>query len=300
MSVLTRPQGVPERVWSLVAGLSSIGGKSDRETLDRLINPGFLRDGLLIKTKAELAGDALGAASSLKLIEATRDEAQLAPGFEGEDPAQFADRVHDRLVQLPPEESDRVLLEGYAWVAAESDRQSDLAWMYEWTRDEFADNANQGLTGEDEGGKPMNTTKAVAWRRWLSFLGLGVALPLANTPDFPSPAHRIARELDRAGLKPGEELTKARFLEIIAERMPYLDGGALFKQACQRIGHQPRPRRLSPLLSAGLRDLHDEGRIQMRPRGDASDALTLADDPTHPIQTFNLVLIGAGETGEAA
>jgi hypothetical protein len=73
MSVLTRPQGVPERVWSLVAGLSSIGGKSDRETLDRLINPGFLRHVLHIKTKAELAGDALGAAYSLMLIEAGRD-----------------------------------------------------------------------------------------------------------------------------------------------------------------------------------------------------------------------------------
>jgi hypothetical protein len=38
----------------------------------------------------------------------------------------------------------------------------------------------------------------------------------------------------------------------------------------------------------------------MRPRGDASDAITLADDPTHPIQTFNLVVFDAGETGDPA
>ena len=36
MSVLTRPQGVPERVWSLVGGLSALGGTTDRATLDRV------------------------------------------------------------------------------------------------------------------------------------------------------------------------------------------------------------------------------------------------------------------------
>ena len=49
-------------------------------------------------------------------------------------------------------------------------------------------------TGEDEDGRPMNEFKAVAWRRWLLFLGLGVPLPLVSAPDFPSPAARILRE----------------------------------------------------------------------------------------------------------
>jgi hypothetical protein len=299
MSVLTRPQGVPERVWSLVGGLAALGGKSDRATLDRLINPGFTRDGLFVQTKAELAGDALGAATSLHLIEASREDAELAQGLDVASAALFADRIHDRLIALPPDESDKVLLEGFAWVAAESDRQGDLAWIYEWSRDEFSDRANQGLVGEDEGGKPMNTTKAVAWRRWLAFLGLGVPLPIPNTPDFPSPAARIAREIERSPLKAGEEVTAARFLAVLGERMPYLDGGALFKQACERIGHQPRARRLSPLLSAALRDLHDEGVMVMRPRGDATDAVTLADDPAHAIQTFNLVTIGSAKGAQA-
>jgi hypothetical protein len=145
----------------------------------------------------------------------------------------------------------------------------------------------------------MNPTKAVAWRRWLSFLGLGVQMPIPSLVDFPSPSARIAREIERAKLKSGEDLTAAQFLDLLAGRMPYLDGGRLFRQACERIGHQPKPRQLSPLLSAGLRDLHDEGAIRLRPRGDSKDRVTLADDPAHEIQTFNLVAVGAAQAAAA-
>jgi hypothetical protein len=291
MSVLSNPQGVPERVWSLVGGISALGGSTDRESLDRLINPGFVKDGLNVRTDPKLAANALGAATSLHLIEANRDEARLTVPSDLGSASQFADAVHDRLIALPDDDNDRVLLEAYAWVAAESDRQGNLAWIYEWGRDAFADEANKGLVGEDEGGKPMNPTKAVAWRRWLSFLGLGVQMPMGNLVDFPSPASRIAREIERAHLKNGEELTATKFIALLAERMPYLDGGRLFKQACERISHQPKARRLSPLLSAALRDLHDEGTVSLRPRGDSTDAVLLADDPAHEIQTFNLVII---------
>jgi hypothetical protein len=299
MSVLSRPQGVPERVWSLVGGLSALGGQSDRDSLDRLLNPGFMKDGLAIRTKPELAGDALGAASSLGFISAGRTDATLGQKVDARTSADFADIVHDHLLSLDATQTDRVLLEAYAWLAAESDRQGDLAWIYEWSRDEFADGANRGLVGEDEDGKPMNSTKAVAWRRWMAFLGLGVAMPIANMPDFPSPASRIAREIERASLERGQDVAADAFLSLIAQRMPYLDGGALYRQACDRIGHQPRPRRLSPLLSAALRDLHDESAIRLIPRGDASNAVRLSDDPAHPIQTFTLVQIGAG-TGASA
>lgn len=292
MSVLSSPQGVPERVWSLVGGLLALGGSTDRESLDRLINPGFVKDGLSVRTDPKLAANALGAATSLGFIDAGREEARSLAPSDLASVSEFADAVHDRLIGLPDDDNDRVLLEAYAWVVAESDRQGDLAWFYEWSRDAFVDEANKWLVGEDEDGKPMNPTKLVAWRRWISFLGLGVPMPIGTLIDFPSPAGRIARELERVRLKDGEELTATKFLALLAERMPYLDGGRLFKQACERIAHQPKPRRLSPLLSAGLRDLHDEGRIRLRPRGDSTDAIQLADDPAHEIQTFNLVIIG--------
>jgi hypothetical protein len=296
MSVLSSPQGVPERVWSLVGGLAGLGGKSDRETLDRLINPGFEKDGILVQAAPKLAGDALGAASSLGLVLIDKGEAHLGDKASAASPIEFSDHVHDILVTLSEEDTDRVLLEGYAWIAAESDRQEDLAWIYELSREEFADKANEGLVGDDEDGRAMNPTKAVAWRRWLLFLGLGVPLPLTHVPDFPSPASRIARELERARVKRGEEMPAGEFLKLLAKRMPYLDGGSLFIQACKRIGHKPKPRRLSPLLSAALRDLHDEQAIVLRPVGDSADMVRLSDDPAHEIQTFNRVRVRP-ETG---
>lgn len=291
MSVLARPQGLPERVWSLVAGLAAVGGRADRATFEALINPGFTKDGVLVQTKANLAGDTLGAASSLGLVAYDKAEASLLTGQAFAASGDLADHLHDHLLQLVPDDTNRVLLEAYAWVAAESDRAGDLGWIYDLDRKVFADRANEGLTGEDEDGRPMNEFKAVAWRRWLAFLGLGVPIPLANAPDFPSPAARILRELHRAGMADGAERGAQDFLRVLAERMPYLDGGKLFSQACERIGHVHSPRSLSPLLSAALRDLHDEGSLILRPRGDASDAVRLTDDPAHPVQTFNLVIV---------
>lgn len=291
MSILARPQGLPERVWSLVAGLSAIGGRVDRATFDALINPGFVKDGITIQTKANLAGDTSGAASSLGLIAYDRAQASLLLEQTFDSASAFADHIHDHLVHLPPEDTNKVLLEAYAWIAAESDRTGDLVWIYDLDRKTFADRANEALTGEDEDGRPMNDVKVVPWRRWLSFLGLGVQLPLSSAPDFPSPAPRILRELHRASLDDGTERNAKDFLGVLAERMPYLDGGRLFTQACERIGHVPRARSLSPLLSAALRDLHDEGRVALRPRGDASDAVLLTDDPTHKVQTFNTVIV---------
>lgn len=294
MSVLARPQGLPERVWSLVGGLSALGGRAERSVVEELINPGFVKDGLFIQTKTDLARDTLGAASSLGLLVYDRAEGALLHegGFASVD--SLADHIHDWLCALGSEDTNKVLLEAYAWIAAESDRSGALGWIYDLDRKVFADRANEALVGDDEDGKPLNEFKVVAWRRWLGFLGLGVSLPLANVPDFPSPAGRIARELRRAGIKSGTEMGGQAFLKLLSERMPYLDGGRLYLQACERIGHVPRSRFVSPLLSAALRDLHDEGVVVLRPRGDATDALTLTDDSSHAIQTLNLVIIASG------
>ena len=79
--------------------------------------------------------------------------------------------------------------------------------------------------------------------------------------------------------------------------MPYLDGGKLFAQACQRSGHSPVGTRLSPLVSAALRDLHDSRVIRLVPSGDAANRLGLIEDPTHAINAFTTVVIFP-ETGE--
>jgi hypothetical protein len=290
MSVLSNPQGTPERVWSLVAGLAALGGSTSRASYDELLNPGYQKGGAEWRAKDTLAANAHGAASSLKLVDAGRDHAKLLieppPSY-----AAFADHVHDYLISLSTGDPDAPILEAFAWVAAESDRRSQIEWIYRSSREEFADQANSALVGEDEDGKLMNPTKAVAWRRWLSFLGLGVVLPLERTYDFPTPIDRILRELTRGGLSPGTLMGADQLVAWIAARMPYLDRGRLYIQACQRIAHTPAVARLSPILSAALRDLHDDGSIHLRVSGDAAERLRLTEDSSHPIDAFTAVTI---------
>jgi hypothetical protein len=281
-------------VWSFISGLAALGGRASRAEVEGLINPGFQRDGHLIQTKANLAGDTFGAATSLALIGADRQEIWLDEELPAGGAEALADALHSRLCGLAADDTNRVMLETYAWMAAESDRQGHLGWIYDWGRDEFADRAKEGLTGEDEDGHLMNTTKMVAWRRWMGFLGLSVVLPLP-APDYPLHGARTARELARAGVKAGDNFTSDQFVGMVAERQPYLDGGRLYVQACERLGHVPRPGRLSPLMSAGLRDLHDQGVLQLKISGDSGEGLALTGDDAHVVVNFNSVTINALE-----
>lgn len=289
MTLLSSPQGTPERVWSLVAGLSALGGTLQRATYDGLLNPGFERDGDEVKAKATLAADAHNAALSLNLVESSHDQITLSVTAP-QDFIGFADLVHDRLVALESGDADTTILEGFAWIVAESHRQGGVEWIYQSGREEFADKANEGLVG-----KEMNTTKAVAWRRWLTFMGLGITMPNdRNAPDFPSPAARIARELGRSGFPAGTKLPAGELLEVLTRRMPYLDQGRLFMQACQRMAYASTNARLSPLLSTALRDLHDDNTLQLVPSGDAAERVRLNEDSAHAIDAFTSVILFPG------
>jgi hypothetical protein len=291
MSVLSSPQGTPERVWSLVAGLAALGGECDRQTFDALLNPGYRKDGVLVHAKDTLAANALGVASSLGLVEAGRDKAVLTEGLNLVNAMAFADYVHDHLSSLKSGDTDAAILEAYSWLAAESDRRGGLGWIYDLGREQFADEANAALVGQDDDGRLMNTTKVVAWRRWLAFMGFGVAIPIPNAPDYPSPTARLARELERAGISSGTVMNAEQFLTLLACRMPYIDRGRLFAQACHRIGHAPSRQRLSPLPSVALRDLHDDGMLKLMLSGDASTHVRLAEDPAPGVEAFTAVRI---------
>jgi hypothetical protein len=294
MSVLSSPQGTPERVWSLIAGLVAIGSECDRETFDALLNPGYQKDGAEVRANKVLAANAVGAATSLGLVQAGREKVTLTTDRNLDGVSEFAEYVHDHLSSLKSGETDSAILEAYAWLVAKSHQQGQLDWIYTSGRDEFADMANAALVGEDDDGRLINTTKVVAWRRWLTFLGLGVTLPLPSTnkPDYPTPTARLVRELNRAGISPNTVMSAEQFISLVAGRMPYLDRGRLFTQACQRIGHTPSGRRVSPLLSLALRDLHDDKVLGLILSGDASTHLQLTpEDPAHSFNAFTAVNI---------
>jgi hypothetical protein len=295
MSLLSSTQGTPERVWSLLVTLSACGGSLGREDAAGWMNPGFVRDGNRVQEKPDAVIQTLSAATSLGALEVAGAEVRVLADCPVTTFAAFCDWVHDRLVRLDSGAKDAVVLETYAWLAAESDKQRGVNWYYEGTRDSFADAADRALPDEadDDGTRRMNSTKLPAWRRWLSCLGLLVPMPLSLQP-YPAAGARAARELHRAGLPVGQEIAAEDFLRAMAPRLPYLDGGRMFAEAARRIQHVISPRRLSPMMSGVLRDLHDERRIEIRIRGDSSKVFNLFPEPTHTIQEMVGVVMMSG------
>ena len=273
-----------------MAGLATFGALSRLE-LESLLNPGFLKPGL-DPVKTVNIRQVIGAASSLGALEGDRASAMTDLQATALTQVEMADWTHDMLCGLGPDHKDAVILETYAWLAARSDHAGSMAWMHEMNADTFADAAVEGLVGvDDDGDVRMNKSKVVAWRRWLVFLGLATPLPSPLLPQ-PSPATRLRREFIRAGAA-GTTIAGQEFMALIAERLPYLDRGRLFLQACERLGRPPSPQRLSPMLSIALRDLEDEGSLAMTQLGDASGIIELAEDPAHLTKGFLSVRVTA-------
>lgn len=276
MSVLSSPQGSPERVWSLLAGLRTLGGRAERVLIDGLVNPGYLIDDQSMLVDAALATNTHGAATSLGFLSLEGREAVLDPGMTASTAEAFADCVHDRLIALSDDDEDATLLETYAWLAAESDRQQGVGWFFETRREDLVDQASQALGGHGEDGRSMNPTKWVAWRRWMVFLGLSSRQPFSNTQDLPDPTGRLLREIAREGLAPRTRMAADEFLQIVGRRMPYLDRGRLFASQAARLGYAAPLRRISPLLSLALSQLHAEGEIVLQVSGDSAGVFKLS------------------------
>jgi hypothetical protein len=295
VSILSSPQGTPERVWSLVAGVEALGGALERSEAVNLLDPAFIRDGEPVQ--GEGFAQTLQAATSIGIIladEQNKDLLRLNPSFKGKDFLGFGDWVYDHLVGLESGDKDAVLLQTYAWLAVESDRQKSIAWIHTKTNPALADEADKALpTGaDDDGGRRINPTKLTPWRRWLAFLGLMVTIPGSPIELYhPSAESRAAAELTRLTFPQGGEIPADTFLTELSKRLPYFDGGRFFNEVAKRVGHSPNPGQLSPLLSTTLRNLHDEGLIELRIRGDAANVIRLSNDDTHRLQSFHAVVI---------
>jgi hypothetical protein len=291
MSILSSTQGTPERVWSLISALSVNGGVLPRSEAAELLNPCFIQGGQIVRDDG--FNQTLGAATSLGVIEADQSTLRLNPSCSANDYSAFADWVHSRLVSLDSGEKDAVLLQTYAWMAVESQRTGSVSWVHERANSTFADDADKALPDgtDDDGARRINTTKLPSLRRWLVFIGLMVPMP-TSTP-HPAADARAARELRLADVKRGAEISADEFLNVLKLRLPYIDGGSMFLEAAKRVGHTPTPRRLSPLLSATVRNLHDEDIIELRIRGDAGDVIELSDTP-HRVKSFHAVIVTRG------
>lgn len=294
MSLLSSTQGTPERVWALASLLAEGGGTLDRSTAEECMNPGFTRDGERVAEPPSAFAQTLNAAVSIGVVRQERGQLVLNDACTAKTYGEFCDWVHATLVKLDSSAKDAVLLETYAWLVAECVRQGSVGWAHSWTADAFADAADKALPdGEDDDGqRRINRTKLPAWRRWLVALGLYVPMP-TPTP-HPSPENRVLRELNELGSQEAGDWPADSFIVHLARRMPYLDGGSMYTSAAKRMGVTAAERRLSPILSSALRNLHDDGSLTLHFLGDASGFLQLWPDRAHKLQAFHAVQLNRG------
>lgn len=300
MSLLSDTRGTPNTVWALIRLLSSHAGELEREAVWGWLDPLDTRiDEHGHTKKGNTFDQTLGAAASLGLIESDRNSntVRLLVSDPPTDIHGFSDWVHEHLATIPPDDSDSVVLEAYSWFVASCAKEKGTIWIKSLSREQLADKINMALLSDrrtaDEENR-FNTTKLPRWREWIGFIGLGIDMPSTARPTFyPYVTERLEREVKKLtqGFRSDEEISASTFLMALAERMPYIDGGAHFDVAAKRIGWKPTPRQLSIVLSNSLRELHDEGLLELKMYGDTRDAFTLSPDPTHRVESFLTVTL---------
>lgn len=274
MSLLTATQGTPGRVYALLRLLQEAGEALPTDSIAGWLVPRNVIEREEVPRPKEALEQTISAARSLCLIS---ESSPVSLSIQVPDTIEaFADLAHGQLCSLPAEDANAVVLKVYAWFVIRAEQ--DPGSLHRPGREALVaeiDGAFPRSEGEDA--RTFNPTKFVPWARWASFLGLGSELP--NTPFFPYPAERILRELRAIAAERGFdcELDFREVREQLSTRMSYLDGGEFFLEMAQRVGF--RARTLSRVLSNALRDLHQEGQIQLTALGDSAERVPFAPDP---------------------
>jgi hypothetical protein len=108
---------------------------------------------------------------------------------------------------------------------------------------------------------------------------LAVDLPFDEF--YPYVTERVWRELMSSDLPSGDELSINSVLDVIARRAPYLDNGAIFTELAQKSGFRLPPQQISRVLSTALRDLDEQGKLDLVVHGDAMGVFLLSPDGLH-------------------
>jgi hypothetical protein len=216
---------------------------------------------------------------SLGFVTQADGQCHLVEGFDFATMDELADHTHQRLVGLDAEHADAVLPQAFAFIVTRSEHARGTAWLHAATNKAFAEALNAVLPDRADTsaeGRRFNEYKFAPFWRWMILVGLAVDLP--NDGPHPYVAPRLARELTKADLPRGEQVPIGQVLQVIAKQMPYLDGGALYHSAAEKIGLPAQGRTVSPILSTALRDLDEDGVLSLGARADAAGLVNLADD----------------------
>jgi hypothetical protein len=288
MSILTKPQVRPDALFSLLHFIDIHGSEPNDTEIITWMVPGS--DLGISPEKREQLGDNLKAlrdvASNLGFIEKNRWRTVSEPPKTRQE---FSDRLHTSFI----EQSEQVeIIDVYASAVVEIETKG-MAWLSgsvkeisDVLRDRIARPDQQGATGI------FNDTRWAAWTAWLTEIGLGFPGPKGITPFFFHPTKRLDRVLRmNPNIKKGKELPAQDLLDIIAQEMPYLDGGERLSAAWHRINDQPS-RNVSRTLSNALRDFNTQGILKLLfTGGDHAGSRQLSDDGSEP-EAFATVSLG--------
>lgn len=289
MSLLTDTQGTPERVWSAMRAVAAADGLLSRDELQALLNPNFVRQGQERNPTDSGPKQTIGSTVSLGLV-ALEDGAYRLKVPPPRDYAEFTDRVHARLCSIGPDDADYLVLETYAWMVLEIDKRQSLHWTAQ-TAAAFATAAENDIGNPAGGELRINATKVPPWRRWIQLMDLALDLP-GDLGFHPTLTGRLAREMARMDIPRNVEIPLSDFLASVARAMPYVDGGALQAEVLKKTGQRVERRRISRLLSMGLRDLADAGEIELVIRGDAANTYELAADDRSAASVLGIIVKG--------
>jgi len=122
----------------------------------------------------------------------------------------------------------------------------------------------------------------------MAFLGLGWNDLPGTTGFLPDPSRRIEEELQTLTAS-GSRVEAKAFTEAIATTLPYLDGGALFEEACDTALTRPPKGQLSRVLSQAIRALQENEILRCEMEGDAKESIGLFPDPLSSTNAFSHV-----------
>lgn len=293
MALLSATQGTPERLWAIVSIIAAHGGSMSRGDLQHWLKPrpGGRADEARDDKDRGLVNQAVQAASGLGLVKSQQDQIELQVGSLPSDIGGFADLVHALLAEQPAGAPDGDLFDAFACAAVQTEKLGNRQWFSDWTATQIADLLTSALAPRaiETDDQRFNSSRPPTWKRWLEFVGLAETLMPRTT--LLSATVRLERAIVASDLPKGEALGADEFLAWVATAMPYLDNGKLFVAAANRMGFAKSPF-LSRLLSAALRDLHEDGAIRLeRPRGDGQVSVRLAADQFSDVQGFNAILL---------
>lgn len=294
MALLTATQGTPHRIWSLLQILGARGEALLREEIEGWMNPEIHIEGQSSRSEKSAVSQTIDATAGLGLVDRNAGLLSLSIKEVPKNAEVLADEIYSRLASPAEGDADAVVFEALALVLAKSDAEKVHHWASLMDRQSLADFLRDAL-GPGHDGKTydrFNDTKLTPWKRWLEFLGLWREFPHGMAQ--PVLTKRLRREVSRADLAPDTEMDAVDFLAKLRAQMPFIDGGELYEQACERLRIPSKRDELSNCFSAALRELDASGIITLVRRGDASGGFSLSRNKFSKIGTFHAVKILSG------